>query len=155
MSQVYAIGCGDKWIKVGCALSARDRLNALQVGLPMKLELLAYRNGDQRAEHLLHARLASSWVRGEWFAPNRPDRYWLLNVLNEKLPFPDASETRLVRPKVVSLERIAEGLNLSRHEADRVVRRRGFPAPLSFRPERLWEAPLIVRWAKINERVYQ
>jgi hypothetical protein len=43
------------------------RMNELQPGNPVQLELIALAVGDRAQEHMLHLRFAVSRIRGEWF----------------------------------------------------------------------------------------
>ncbi len=55
-------------------------------------------------------------------------------------------------PELIAIGVIAERLGISRQRADELSRRTGFPEPTVTVPIRLWEAPLIVRWAKAEGR---
>jgi hypothetical protein len=56
-------------VKIGRAKSSRKRLNAMQTGLPFKLEILYTLKVENPAlvERTLHAMLVDTRVRGEWF----------------------------------------------------------------------------------------
>ena len=56
-------------IKIGCTKAEKIgiRLKSLQVGSPVKLELLAVMDGGKRTERLLHERFSAYRVHGEWF----------------------------------------------------------------------------------------
>lgn len=59
-------------IKIGHTdRTARDRKNTAQVYSPEDLVVRAECPGTQRTEAAIHARLARSRVRGEWYAPTR------------------------------------------------------------------------------------
>jgi hypothetical protein len=56
-------------VKVGFSLYPRDRLESLQTGSPLKLEVLTTRPGDRLAEVALHRAMQAWRLRGEWFSP--------------------------------------------------------------------------------------
>ena len=68
---IYFISQSDEFVKIGYTGStpggAHKRLNTLQIGNPIKLNLMAYMDGDRDAEHRLHVKFDKYWVRGEWF----------------------------------------------------------------------------------------
>lgn len=61
-------------IKIGIAMMPERRLNALQVGSPDRLELVALiRSRDHRTlEQGLHGRFSRYRAHGEWFRPEQP-----------------------------------------------------------------------------------
>lgn len=66
---VYLIRAGDGPIKIGVAIDPQKRLSEIQVGNPLKLELLASVPGDQNTERLLHRKFSAHRMSGEWFSP--------------------------------------------------------------------------------------
>lgn len=69
---IYAIQAGkDGPIKFGIAVHVERRLGNLQVGNHAELTLLGKCEtmDDVKAEKRIHAKLAGSRVRGEWFRP--------------------------------------------------------------------------------------
>jgi hypothetical protein len=55
-------------VKIGYTKSdAASRVDTLQVGNPIELEIMATADGDIRAERALHGRFRASRVRSEWF----------------------------------------------------------------------------------------
>lgn len=67
---VYAISvAGDNTavVKFGFSNGPSGRLNTLQVGSPVKLEIVAYGHGLRHHEKMIHRRLASDRSHGEWF----------------------------------------------------------------------------------------
>lgn len=64
--QVYFIGCrGLPYVKIGKAVSPRQRLRDLQSGCPVELFIMA--TTKDFTEDILHKRFDHSRVRGEWF----------------------------------------------------------------------------------------
>jgi hypothetical protein len=55
-------------IKIGCTKWPRERLYAIQIWSPYKLEVLAACEGDFRDERTIHAAFAAYRMEGEWFA---------------------------------------------------------------------------------------
>lgn len=58
---------GDQ-VKIGYTRHIRIRLEVLQSGSPVKLWLLAYREGGRDLGGEIHGRLAHCRIREEWFA---------------------------------------------------------------------------------------
>lgn len=56
-------------IKIGISCGPNKRLSELQVGNPVRLELLGVRPGGEPDESRLHAELADDRATGEWFHP--------------------------------------------------------------------------------------
>lgn len=76
---VYFIRMGDDGpIKIGHALSPRDRLAELQTGNPYRLYLLHVVEGGEPLERRLHEELASYRLEGEWFEPTERVRKVIL-----------------------------------------------------------------------------
>lgn len=72
---VYVIGTPDV-VKIGISWEPRERLRTLQVGSPIKLQLLWYSelvHGAGRIETAAHAKFASFHSHGEWFIAKAPD----------------------------------------------------------------------------------
>jgi hypothetical protein len=71
LGYVYLIDSGLGLYKIGHALDPWQRLRDLQVGSPVRLELLAYAEcwAETRMGHegVLHGRLGPYWKHGEWF----------------------------------------------------------------------------------------
>ena len=65
---VYFAGAVGGSIKIGRSVRPRERLNALQVGSELKLQLLAIIPGGRELEAALHTRFAPHRIRGEIFA---------------------------------------------------------------------------------------
>lgn len=65
---VYVIVCvAIPAFKIGLAWDPQRRLQQLQVGSPLELELLRYSRGDKALELRLHRALEPWRIRGEWF----------------------------------------------------------------------------------------
>lgn len=67
---VYAISvAGDRaaLVKFGFSSSPSSRLNTLQTGSPVKLEIIAACRGLRHHEKMIHGRLRRDRVYGEWF----------------------------------------------------------------------------------------
>lgn len=79
-NRVYFIGCDSGHVKIGLAFVPKTRLLDLQQGCPLKLTLLAEREGSRQVEMYLHEFYKAERVRGEWF--DRSDR---LNAYIERL----------------------------------------------------------------------
>jgi hypothetical protein len=70
---IYAIrAVGTPFTKFGTAKDAYKRLAYLQIGIPFKLLLMANADWPNKQEGVIHAYLADSLERGEWFkdSPN-------------------------------------------------------------------------------------
>lgn len=65
-SHVYFIRAGQA-IKIGVSGNVRDRLSALQIGHPDKLELMGSIAGTVVTEAAIHTAFAPDRLRGEWF----------------------------------------------------------------------------------------
>lgn len=57
-------------IKIGYARDIRARLATLKTSSPFDLDLLAYFNGTQDDERLIHAELSEHAYAREWFRPH-------------------------------------------------------------------------------------
>lgn len=65
---IQAMGGGP--IKIGSAADVTGRLQMLQTGSPVRLQVLAVIPGaDECGEFALHAQFAESRLHGEWFQP--------------------------------------------------------------------------------------
>lgn len=64
---VYFIGTEDGPVKIGLTTNVRQRLESLQTASPIKLELLAYCDGDRWLEQRYHDFFAPHRLQGEWF----------------------------------------------------------------------------------------
>lgn len=71
-------------IKIGTAKDPWVRLNDLQIGSDVRLDLIATEPGSYKRERELHAQFQDLHIRGEWFRPGEalrnyikglPDRY--------------------------------------------------------------------------------
>jgi hypothetical protein len=96
---VYAIGCGESFVKFGKADDPRARMADLQIGNPTKLRLIAIKACQEAAydtESQIHADLGGANVRGEWF---RVDDARLADILTryEFTPIDDDPETNRER----------------------------------------------------------
>jgi hypothetical protein len=67
---VYAIKAPNNLIKIGRSKNPSERLDALQIGSPVKLELLAWTEAKWSLEEKLHKLLIASRSHGEWFRPD-------------------------------------------------------------------------------------
>jgi len=69
---VYIIRCGDfPYFKMGVStVSGQSRLDAMQIGSPFNLTLVAqaYIHNCKEVEELLHTMFADRWHKGEWYA---------------------------------------------------------------------------------------
>ena len=63
---VYAIRSGD-FVKFGISKNPKDRLDYLQTGNPIRLQLVGSVRGGRRLEKKIHKYLASHRASGEWF----------------------------------------------------------------------------------------
>ena len=63
---IYVIRVFD-FVKIGRASDVTSRLASIQTSLPVEVELIALFKGVSSDEEQLHARFATSHVRGEWF----------------------------------------------------------------------------------------
>jgi hypothetical protein len=77
-TDLYLIGCGDMFVKIGISANVKERLRKLQRSNPMELEVWRiYRTEacDIRIiEKALHYDLAKHCVRGEWFHREAADK---------------------------------------------------------------------------------
>lgn len=65
---IYFIQTDDnRFIKIGRARDVEKRFQALQIGHPGTLKILAVHQGDVAEERIIHKRFAANKVRGEWF----------------------------------------------------------------------------------------
>ena len=65
---LYAIATEDrKYVKIGVAKDVWDRLQKLQVGCPLALEVVGYWPGEAKEEPVVHQQLRRCHRRGEWF----------------------------------------------------------------------------------------
>lgn len=55
-------------IKIGTSSDVADRVRTLQCASPVLLQVIGVVAGDQRLEQVLHRRLTSHRLHGEWFA---------------------------------------------------------------------------------------
>jgi hypothetical protein len=68
MGFVYAVhAVGTDRIKIGYSVDPEQRLNKLQTGSPIELELVAKWKGTDQDERELHRILAEFRAQGEWF----------------------------------------------------------------------------------------
>jgi len=64
---VYFVGGDVGGIKIGIALDPQKRLIDLQCGSPIKLRILAVREGGRSVELAYHRQFAAHRLHGEWF----------------------------------------------------------------------------------------
>jgi DNA-binding XRE family transcriptional regulator len=57
----------ENYVKIGFTNRFKARLNDLQVGSPVKLEVLAIIEGDKKDENTLHQKFNHICSNGEWF----------------------------------------------------------------------------------------
>lgn len=86
---VYFIGTADGPVKIGLTRDVRQRLESLQTGSPVKLEILAYCEGDRWLERQYHTFFATQRLHGEWFG--RGD-----NLLDQEIRIINAAHKRAV-----------------------------------------------------------
>jgi hypothetical protein len=70
-SFVYAVGVtgdSESVVKFGFTKALDDRLRAIQVGSPVRLEFVAKDFGAKEHEKAIHALLAADRLHGEWFS---------------------------------------------------------------------------------------
>jgi hypothetical protein len=70
LQYVYVIGVtGMQAVKIGTAGDCNARMSSLQIGCPLKMELLWERAADNAfgVERALHERFSAQRIRGEWF----------------------------------------------------------------------------------------
>jgi len=66
----FAQGVDGGNIKIGCtAVHVEERLEQLQNGSPVILQVIAMTDGGERMERGVHARFAHLRAHGEWFRP--------------------------------------------------------------------------------------
>lgn len=63
---IYLIWC-EGYVKIGWAKNPSRRLQALQIGSPFPMKLLATIRGDLDWEKKLHSAVSDKHVRGEWY----------------------------------------------------------------------------------------
>jgi hypothetical protein len=67
-SEVYLVGnCSSSVAKIGTTKNLQKRLSVLQVGYPLRLEVLWHRPGGWALEQYLHGCFADLRLKGEWF----------------------------------------------------------------------------------------
>ena len=67
-SQIYCICAGETGpFKIGRTTKLKTRLSELQTGSPVKLTLMAFSEGDNKTEKIIHGLLADFRMHGEWF----------------------------------------------------------------------------------------
>lgn len=64
---VYCIRSECGAVKIGVAKDVQRRLDNLQIGSPLGLEIVGVIPGDETLERELHERFAARRTRGEWF----------------------------------------------------------------------------------------
>jgi DNA-binding XRE family transcriptional regulator len=65
---VYYIHAPDLGLmKIGYSARPGERLQSLQTASPFDVDLIAFEDGDERTEALLHIQFRHLHVRGEWF----------------------------------------------------------------------------------------
>jgi hypothetical protein len=64
---IYFIRSG-RYVKIGYTKhSMKRRLEDLQIGNPVRLEVIAMIDGDRKAERATHDRFIALHIQGEWF----------------------------------------------------------------------------------------
>lgn len=66
LTRIYFIRCSD-FIKIGTAVSVRERMSNLSACNPLPLTLLGHIPGSRAAEKSIHALLSAYRHKGEWF----------------------------------------------------------------------------------------
>jgi hypothetical protein len=95
-SRIYFIQAGESGpIKIGVSLQVDKRLEGLRTSSPVCLRLLATKPGEQVDEWLLHKKLASHRLHGEWFDPHED----VLAEVSIALQFDQKIEKRPSMPK--------------------------------------------------------
>ena len=65
-------------IKIGYTENGiKNRIMALQVGFPYKLEIVCLINGGKAKERRIHNTFISSRLQGEWFSPDNKILYYI------------------------------------------------------------------------------
>jgi len=67
-------------VKIGVSDKIEQRLSNLQVGSPVKLELLLYFKADPHIENKLHERFCEYRSHGEWFEYAKPIKDIVLEI---------------------------------------------------------------------------
>ncbi len=81
MSVIYFARSGS-YVKVGwTSLDPAARIDALQVGNPVAIELLGTLTADRAGEARIHQALLPAWVRGEWFDGSHPSVVHVLGLI--------------------------------------------------------------------------
>lgn len=76
-STIYLLGF-DRWVKIGFTTSSvQKRAEAIQTGLPFKLEIIATLAGTPDIERQLHRRFAAYRAQGEWFSREGDLAAWI------------------------------------------------------------------------------
>ena len=102
---VYIIGCSvfrDIYcIKIGCSLNPLDRIDSMQVGCPIKYDLVWLSFGGFRLESKLHDMFRKKRIHGEWFVADLPEMIELQkDILGESKIYREAiARTRESRAK--------------------------------------------------------
>jgi hypothetical protein len=83
---VYLVRAENGLIKIGCAFDIVLRLVQLQAMSPVKLELLAYVDGEQAAkfERALHRHFDGDRSHGEWFRINFEQVCYAVDLATER-----------------------------------------------------------------------
>lgn len=77
-------------IKIGTTTSeAEDRITALQVGCPWKINILGWVAGESRHEGWLHRRFAAFRLEGEWFDPVDEILVAIREILRPEFTWPE------------------------------------------------------------------
>jgi hypothetical protein len=63
----YFIGGDDGPVKIGKADSVEGRIKELQIGSPVRLRILGFRDGGRYREKAYHLQFRKSRLHGEWF----------------------------------------------------------------------------------------
>jgi DNA-binding XRE family transcriptional regulator len=113
----------ENYVKIGFTNRFKARLNDLQVGSPVKLEVLAIIEGDKKDEYTLHQKFNHICSNGEWFMYcdelksfiDSLDNHlmWKYGFINEyNSPIGLIKQTRLELN--LSMEELADKLNITK-----------------------------------------
>jgi hypothetical protein len=134
---IYAIrAVGTEYVKFGKAAGAnvQERLRAMQIGCPLKLEFVAVGEGGYKEERQIHLMLkaADKHHAGEWFVMSQEVEQAIQWIKNRSKPFPElpplkpgAKRHRLARmtEHALDLTRALEKSGYKPREQDPIKRR--------------------------------
>lgn len=124
MSEFLYIAKCQTYYKIGIANDVRARLSTLQVGNPVKIEIVAhYRIADSKnIEALIHGLLSSKNIRGEWFELSKTELDGLLGVCSaieahEKRPTRNSDNATTNTATSITIN----GIDINREYLDKLI----------------------------------